>query len=1663
MVRMLYILTFILLLATSCTPVEKASETASILNDGVFKPVEFEVIGGLERGEFLLGGVGDEIFIRVKNNTSYNLSDVVLTIDPNSSAAVKFFPDDEGDSSSPGFGGTCSGVIAPGVECTYRLFYGASISGLHTQNLTFTYKNLVDEKSESRDLSFFAGTAASLVFEGDEINYSFGVVERTEPEVFTQTLIVKNEGELTARNIALSKNDNTTSGAFTMLNNTCGSTLPSGESCQFDVEFTPKNYGVGAPDGNVDVDYTSNIRFDYNRDPEGGISALNVYFDAISTTIEGRIMTGGLPNLEFEDIVVGNLDDLTIKITNKGYKESIIQSIDIRDPGNNLIARCVRDGSANLSCRDPLGDLTDSATELALPLNPFKIIDTTNCLADVSTLGYSRNPDGTLDTTGIRTVAGRTIEDPGENCFFNVVFHPSVTFETDGNFNNYKLNVRFDSTWKNGIHIFNEDSADENNFWFDQAEYYSAAKLVFDNIDYNNATYTNDDLVDNDIFEFNLGRISLIASSNYKRRLKIRVLNTGTTLGEIVSVTDGSSPSPNVITESSYSINTFYQNVKHSNCNFLAGSNGQCDILFYLNPLASSNPDSAAAELEENTAMYDHIGVFPDRYKSFKIKYKDGTTYNDDMSLRADQEIEMKMKALLVRKGYLAYSDFSMTEGTSIPNSASSDTKYFHLKLENVGTGGITYINLSSPNNFPGFPNWAPSPTTPQRPIRVVDNPTSALVSGVNKDCYNILDFGGANGPIVVTPGNNAPSLLNPGEVCTLTFEIKRNSVDKIDEVFYDAVDPDVKWLRAFESDLNGTNTARTFNSSSSGQTGFEFEFYDGDGIADASTGYTPDVDGHGSIGITDSYTVTASTLTAASLVPDAPEPMISTVLWRQPISLPFHGPLAGEWGLDIPAITVPQLYRDSSKGQADPPISYALTSSKNRIAPELDTNYDYVFYGGTYYSGETNRVKMLLSNVGGFPASSATYTITGDSEISIVSSPDYISGGSLVPFTIDFSPSTAGLYRASIEIEYLDGSKQLDDRDTYTYSNKTKTLNLSVIFEAVSSSNGRLSLASQKFEVLYDATTDSHNENLLPATTVHELRMNSVDSNSSATIEAVRGSKVYAKTRFFATNDGLTTINDLNFNLKSGVGGNIAANTSGGLGYSVDANTCNVNLAPGATCYFDIKHAASLSEPALTKKVGVFSYDLGSDQYYSESFLVDISAVDPATVSIGSIATNNIVNEVGGFIQDAYPINFGFYSDSIHPLLSSYPGGTMVKTISLQNGNVEKASFLKQYRNHLGDQSAEIPAGGLHEIYDSGNIQIEANRACFYGDDEGGGLPSDQWGFNATTIATCSLKITYTIDDSYIGQTIPEYENYAFLEYYDSKRASSSSMTVYITGFVEPNRTTVSDNSLSNVTVNSDGEAYLEWSPFEEENLSWGSIVRYRVFYSQLPSNFNNVFEAVGISYADTSATETYISLSGLVPNNFYYLYIVPVRMTPDGQEYLSVAPSMPIKEIVVPDETAIYDYETKTIIDKFALPYGSGVPDFGDKASAQQACNTSSRTIKKQGANRTKFKSLINYNDYLLINSDNNNSSYTFYAFPHWLNNAPTNVEPLFPDFVCTETSRYNSVDNIMYVKDCDTCACNTLSMIVGGDMFPMDSVVYTYEEFSGAARCKIDQSTY
>lgn len=662
----LYIIFFFAASLLSCTPAEKKDEVVDVINAGVFIPVEFEVIGGVERGEFLIGGQDHFVEVFLKNNSNYSLTEMNLIVDENSTAAMKFAPSENGATHSPGAGGSCSSELKPKKSCKYRILYKPTFPGNLEQNLNFSYKNLIEKVEISKTLKLLAGEAASLIFEGEKINYSFGVVERTEQSVYSNVLRVKNTGGLSAKNIVFSKFDAPATNAYTILSNTCPENISPGQVCEIRVNFTPQNYSPGAPDGNVEVSYTSNLKLDYLRDPEGGMSALTAYYSTLSTTIEGRIKSAGATSLQFNEITVGNIDEVNIKITNQGYKESIIHSLDIRDSLNNLVARCVNNSSSRLSCRDPLGDVLVSA-ELPLSTIPFKIVDLNDCLAKVEDLNYSWDTQGIISNTSIRQVGARTEELAGESCFFKIQFHPSVSFSTDGNFNDYRFNVRFDSTWKNAETIYNDSDLDNNNFNVSTANYLSAAKFEVSLFEYNKVPYPNLDTSDNSIFSYDLGRVSLITDSTYKKGLKFRVKNIGSTLGEIVSVKDQASTS-HTITNTSALISTFYQNASH-NCSYLAPTGGQCDLVMDLSPTASTNPNATLAQQEENNLMYDIQNSSIDRYKSFVVTYRDGTTYNDDMTLRQPLTLNSRLTGLLVRKGSLVFADASMTGGVSTANS----------------------------------------------------------------------------------------------------------------------------------------------------------------------------------------------------------------------------------------------------------------------------------------------------------------------------------------------------------------------------------------------------------------------------------------------------------------------------------------------------------------------------------------------------------------------------------------------------------------------------------------------------------------------------------------------------------------------------------------------------------------------------------------------------------------------------------------------------------------------------------------------------------------------------------------------------------------------------------------------------------------------------------
>ena len=479
MKRILSLITFIsLFLVVSCTPqkTEKGNQGGGvdIKTEGIFRPVTMEIVGGTDLGEVVTGGDPIIIDVNITNNSTYPITDMQFILDEQSSMAMNFNPDEEGKSFSPGVDGTCGNLLGSNQTCLYKIFFNPILSGKLTQDIKFKYKNLVNAAEYNAQIKVLTGEAASLIHTNETQNYDYGVQERTDQIKYVKNLEIKNAGGLTAKNLTFTQFPSPDSGAFQVINNTCPVNLEKGASCTFDMEWTPKNYDppnvVGtAPDGNVDLTYTNSLSMSYERDPDGSISTLSANFAVLSTTIEGKMKGGGLPNVEFDVLPVGNLSTKTIKIVNEGYKEAILHYLDIRDNAGNVISRCVKDAPGTaLVCKDPT-----ATTPLTLAQLPFKVEYKNNCINEYSKLNYTRevelNEDGeeikVLSDPTLLTIAGKDGPLPGASCFFDITFHPSVEYKSLGDWNDTQVIFVYDSTWKNNIVMYNDNNTYPANFF----------------------------------------------------------------------------------------------------------------------------------------------------------------------------------------------------------------------------------------------------------------------------------------------------------------------------------------------------------------------------------------------------------------------------------------------------------------------------------------------------------------------------------------------------------------------------------------------------------------------------------------------------------------------------------------------------------------------------------------------------------------------------------------------------------------------------------------------------------------------------------------------------------------------------------------------------------------------------------------------------------------------------------------------------------------------------------------------------------------------------------------------------------------------------------------------------------------------------------------------
>ena len=1576
-------------MGVGCVPKSK-DDTVEVNTSGIFEPVTFEVIGGEDLGEVLTGG--DPVFaiLRVKNNSSYPLTEMDLTLDfGTSSANMSFALSESGLDAFPGSGGTCNAVtrkLASNESCTMVIAYNPQRNGEFTQNVTFSYKNLVKKESIKKELKVLSGDEASLILldpytlEGISSTFNYGILEQTVPEVRKQVLMVENRGGLSARNLELSWEAPPPDQAFALESHNCPQILKAFKSCTAVVSYVPLNVLESDPAAS----YVQRLRFNYIRDGKVKTKDLKTTFSFESTKIQAQMDTN-LGVVEFDpDIVVGNRTDKFIRITNKGYREGIPLKFIIKNDLDQIVSICKKAASGIvLDCFQ-----NDEITPSTLEISPFKFEDTSSCLE--------------------REVRGVVNGVAGENCDFRAIFQPSVTYLTNRNFSGWTISVEYDSQWKGNVTIITEKLFDIS------ANSLAAARLQWEFFGLNNVQVNDQDATLAGGF-YDLGRVALISDAAYYSTFEIRVRNVGSVPAVIQARYDGqATPQPiptstaNIMSVSDSPLPTYWNNVAN-NCNTI--DPGQlCAITGRFTPLSYAVlPDS---EDIQHRLFLDVNPLNPpgyDRFKQFFMTYADGATFEDDDSAREDREIEARVTGILVTKGFLVWEGDPAQIG-DLGSHSVKDTATKQFVLKNVGTGSIPYIKLHDSNHLRFPPSISYSYYQTFYPI------AQAPPVGVDKDCLNVVDYEIANYADFLSDPDifplSPPDVLAPGEKCSFTVEGSKKIYDSIDSEGYATVLEDK--TRYFHMSQNNTLSLWQLENGMSNNS-FSVNYFDGDiglGLA------PPYQDNFGYYLGIPNVTVSMNFNSVSSIFIDAPLPIESAIYYRPALTYPPVPGANASFPDHFNGYSVPETWFLNDLSTSAPASHQSLSST--HVASLVNSTYDYTYHMGTFPSdGSTYAGSFNLVVDGG--VNLTVRNLTGDAEIALASTHPSVPYNMWMTevMRFEFTPSVGanGVFEKIL---------------TLTYDNGFETVNRTVriLAEAINVFPD-LQLDTQEFSVVLVGATPMETLDGPQELNV-DLNFMQPDAVYENTFFAVKGSAVYAKKRFTLTNTSGSNIDNLYIMLKGTVNAATFNNTTANYWVENEAN-CN-SIAAAADCTFDIVFKPGVAAPNTDLVILVLTYMVAPNQAISKMVNLRFNAGSPADLSVQGISTISVFDNADSLIKPSYEISFGYVSDVNHIRVNAYPHTEAhPTTFTIVNSSALKATFLKM----LGDPPYNTQLVEPVEIYNSGGRRVTATIPCFIGDDDESITPyHDEQGFNASTLTPCQVNFEYTADETYLGDEIVKEDNLFSLQFYDNKWSSFNQLYFHFVGFIEPNFST-NAGGYYNVTAISDGSATFSWGAFTPNNADWGTITGYRIYSSTIGNSLSELY-STGASFVDVPNSTFTVNYLALIPGRYYY-YKVATRRTIGPKTYLSIDPAMPTLKLVIPPIGSTFNYSLGALIDK------GYINSPGTRSENISTCAAERYTLFDGGSTVQRFKQLINTDIWTYIQSDPDSTNYLTYsnymapAYPHWLADSPTDIEPIFTPwggFSSANTLQVVSPASMFYQKSCSDSSCNNLYKVVGGD---------------------------
>jgi hypothetical protein len=225
----------------------------------------------------------------------------------------------------------------------------------------------------------------------------------------------------------------------------------------------------------------------------------------------------------------------------------------------------------------------------------------------------------------------------------------------------------------------------------------------------------------------------------------------------------------------------------------------------------------------------------------------------------------------------------------------------------------------------------------------------------------------------------------------------------------------------------------------------------------------------------------------------------------------------------------------------------------------------------------------------------------------------------------------------------------------------------------------------------------------------------------STVTLESVKGSPVYAKTKFKLINNSNHAVNKIKIMMKD-ISTSVQFNNNETSINLININNCqNQNLAPSQECVIDLRFVAAAGAPDLTSRFLTISWEIKPNQFITSFIKVDFKAIKPANVAILGATREQIKNLNNNITYTSHAFDFGVYkyNDPNHIILSTYPTTLYSRNnITLTNDSPLNASFSFLNPNPSSNPSDwNLIYNGANEVPMTNQIKVFANFHCFFGD----------------------------------------------------------------------------------------------------------------------------------------------------------------------------------------------------------------------------------------------------------------------------------------------------------------------------------------------------------